>query len=52
VVPLQDPLRLGTEARMNVPGVTGGNWDWRFEAEALTPELAASLRDLAQLYRR
>jgi 4-alpha-glucanotransferase len=52
VVPLQDPLRLGTEARMNVPGVTGGNWDWRFEAESLTPELAVALRDLAQLYRR
>jgi 4-alpha-glucanotransferase len=52
VVPLQDIFRLGTEARMNVPGVTGGNWDWRFTIEALTPELAADLCELAQRYRR
>jgi 4-alpha-glucanotransferase len=52
VVPLQDPLRLGSEARMNVPGVTGGNWDWRFRAEMLTPQLAEDMRNMTATYRR
>ena len=30
VVPMQDLLGLGSEARMNTPGVAGGNWQWRF----------------------
>lgn len=30
VFPLQDVLGLGSEHRMNVPGVLGGNWGWRF----------------------
>ena len=30
IIPLQDLLRLGSEARMNVPGTTGNNWEWRF----------------------
>ncbi|MGH3065370.1 MAG: 4-alpha-glucanotransferase [Gaiellaceae bacterium] len=44
VVPLQDVLGLASEARMNVPGTTEGNWIWRFGAGALTSELAARLR--------
>ena len=36
VVPLQDLLGLGSEARMNVPGVAGGNWQWRFAWEQIT----------------
>jgi len=43
VLPLQDVLRLGSEARMNTPGTDNGNWTWRFEWDALTPELAARL---------
>ena len=31
VIPLQDILKLGTEARMNTPGTTVGNWNWRFD---------------------
>jgi 4-alpha-glucanotransferase len=31
IVPLQDILGLGTEARMNIPGTATGNWGWRFE---------------------
>ena len=30
VFPMQDVLGLGSEHRMNVPGVLGGNWAWRF----------------------
>ncbi len=52
VVPLQDLLGLGNEARMNTPGTVGGNWSWRFGDGALTPALAARLRGLAQLYGR
>jgi 4-alpha-glucanotransferase len=44
VVPAQDLLGLGSEARMNFPGKTRGNWSWRLEPGALTPELAARLR--------
>jgi len=45
IVPLQDVLGLGSEARMNVPGRTGGNWRWRFARRDLTPSLADRLRD-------
>ena len=44
VVPMQDVLGLGSEARMNVPGSETGNWRWRLEPGALTPELGARLR--------
>ncbi len=40
IFPLQDVLGLGSEARMNLPGRLGGNWRWRFRAEALTPGIA------------
>lgn len=46
VIPLQDVLGLGSEGRMNTPGSIDGNWLWRFRAGALTPALAARLRDL------
>jgi 4-alpha-glucanotransferase len=52
VVPLQDLLGLGSEHRMNLPGVAQGNWAWQFRAEQLTPALAGRLRALAQLYGR
>lgn len=49
VVPLQDLLGLGTEARMNTPGTAAGNWRWRFRWEAIGPEL---IDDVAALVRR
>lgn len=52
IVPVQDVLGLGSEARMNVPGRASGNWRWRMPAGALTPAHAARLRDLADLYGR
>ena len=48
VVPLQDVLGLGSEARMNRPGEVGGNWAWRLEPGQLTREHAARLRAAAQ----
>ena len=44
----QDVLGLGSEARMNNPGRTGGNWRWRMKAGALTPALARRLREATQ----
>ncbi|HSS21620.1 MAG TPA: 4-alpha-glucanotransferase [Pyrinomonadaceae bacterium] len=52
IVPLQDLLGLGTEARMNLPNSTTGNWSWRFTSGALTDELAARLKELTELYGR
>ena len=49
IVPLQDVLGLGSEARMNTPSVYGGNWRWRFEQNLLTPELAEKLALLAAI---
>ena len=44
LVPMQDLLGLGSEARMNRPGLARGNWRWRMEPRALAPQLAAELR--------
>jgi len=41
IVPMQDLLSLGSDARMNVPGVTEGNWRWRLGREALNISLAS-----------
>jgi 4-alpha-glucanotransferase len=52
IVPLQDLLGLGTEARMNLPGTTTGNWKWRFSPGALTKSLSERLRRLTLLFDR
>lgn len=48
VVPIQDLLVLGEDARMNVPATTVGNWNWRMQPGLLTPELAERLRRIAE----
>ena len=52
VVPMQDFLELGTKHRMNTPGTTEGNWSWRLEESALTPELAEKIKSLSETYGR
>lgn len=52
IAPVQDVLGLGSEARMNLPGRPWGNWQWRMRADALTPDLAARLRDLTERHGR
>ena len=52
VVPMQDLLELGSEARMNTPGTTRGNWRWRFTWDQVAPELAPRLARLNALYGR
>ena len=48
IVPAQDVLGLGSESRMNRPGVSKGNWRWRLDPGALTPALAKRLRGVAE----
>jgi 4-alpha-glucanotransferase len=55
VIPLQDLLTLGAEARFNTPGTSHGNWTWRYHPEqldALRSGAAPYLRELASLYGR
>ena len=49
IVPLQDVLSLGSEARMNVPSHLEGNWGWRFSASLLKSELADKLAALTEI---
>ncbi|QGZ89911.1 4-alpha-glucanotransferase [Microcystis aeruginosa] len=52
IVPLQDVLGLGSDARMNTPSVAEGNWSWRYRQEALTTEYSDRLRDLVNFFGR
>jgi 4-alpha-glucanotransferase len=52
IVPLQDLLELGSEARLNTPGTAQGNWGWKLSPPALGPELAQRCAALNQLYGR
>jgi 4-alpha-glucanotransferase len=49
LIPLQDVLGLGSEARMNTPSLHGGNWKWRFAGGEFTAELAGKLAHLAEV---
>jgi 4-alpha-glucanotransferase len=52
IIPLQDVLGLGSEARMNVPARQSGNWAWRYRADQLTPEIRSRLAELTSVYGR
>jgi 4-alpha-glucanotransferase len=52
IVPLQDVIGLGGEARMNLPGKTTGNWRWRFKAGMLIRPMSDRLREITELYDR
>lgn len=52
IVPLQDVIGLGTEARMNLPNSSSGNWVWRFQENDLANEDALRLRELTETYGR
>ncbi len=52
IIPLQDVLGLGSEARMNLPGRSWGNWRFRFSWDQLTPEIIARLHSLIEIYDR
>jgi 4-alpha-glucanotransferase len=52
IIPFQDILKLGGEARMNIPGTASGNWEWRFSWEMLPDDVAASVRNQVERYGR
>jgi 4-alpha-glucanotransferase len=49
LIPLQDVLGLGSEARMNTPSQSAGNWKWRFSPGQFSAELTAKLARLAEV---
>ena len=52
IIPVQDYLGLGTEARINEPSTLGKNWKWRLENGELKEEICRKARRLARLYGR
>ena len=52
IFPMQDVLGLGTEGRMNTPGVGTNNWSWRYSKDALSDSLAKGLLEITKLYGR
>jgi 4-alpha-glucanotransferase len=52
IIPMQDLLGLGTEARMNLPASTSDNWAWRLAPGALSGQLAKRLKHLTETYGR
>ena len=52
VVPLQDLLALGSDARMNTPSTATGNWRWTFEWNQLATDFDACWREINRLFGR
>ena len=52
IIPVQDLLGLGSEARLNTPGTVSGNWSWRLPPAALTADLARGCAELNAVYGR
>lgn len=52
IVPMQDYLGLGSEARINTPSTLGGNWVWRMKDREFTKKLAKRIKKMTRLYCR
>ena len=52
IIPVQDLIALGAEARMNDPSKTKGNWHWRLDKDPITREMADRLREMTETYGR
>jgi 4-alpha-glucanotransferase len=52
IIPMQDLLGLGEEARMNNPAKLEGNWNWRLTENPVTSELTSRLREMTRIYGR
>jgi len=52
IIPMQDVLQLDSDARMNFPSTTGGNWTWRLTWDQIDDNLAKHYYGLTQLYER
>ena len=52
VIPIQDYMMLGNEARINAPSTLGTNWRWRINKNELNEELAKFIKSFAKVYGR
>ncbi len=52
IMPVQDLLGLGNQARLNIPGVAGGNWEWRFGWNQMKKKHIRFLKEITQKYNR
>ncbi len=52
IVPVQDYLGLGNEARINHPSTVGNNWAWRLKKGQIGEELIEKIRDVTRIYGR
>lgn len=52
IIPVQDYLCLGNEARMNTPSTLGNNWKWRMEADQMKDYTLYTMRELTRIYGR
>ena len=52
IVPMQDLIGLGSEARMNTPSTLGGNWEWRATEDQINNALAKRLYKYMEMYGR
>jgi 4-alpha-glucanotransferase len=52
VIPMQDILNLGNEARMNLPGTLGGNWTWRFTWDQISDGLTDHYKEMCVMFER
>ena len=52
VIPMQDYLCLGNEARMNEPSTLGKNWKWRMTSGQITKRLAKEIYAMSVIYGR
>jgi len=52
IIPMQDILGLGEEARMNIPATCNGNWEWRFTKGQITSALIKKLSEITEVYGR
>ncbi len=52
IIPMQDILGLGEEAKMNLPATSSGNWQWRLMPDQITPSLISGLSEMTEVYGR
>lgn len=52
IIPFQDIIGLGSEARMNMPSVANGNWVWRLGKDELKPQAVYKLKKLTEIFGR
>lgn len=52
IIPIQDLLELGSQARINTPSTVGGNWEWRITKPMLSDKLAQKLKNMTETFGR